>query len=294
MSVLYSNGSVLPCLIKNDIVKSRKVSFLKWKITKTRSTPAGGYLQATEFEIYRNATKYSWANNVSITSDMVGNTGQEIDCLIDGDLYTKFCTPDWGEVQSNECNIIIALGETITLDGNSSYLYITGGDEESRDPISWEIYGSLDGVVWDLLDSRSNATITTNRTAETFAYPFSHIVGEGEGSTTQKVEGTFTSPSSQHGIVDVEVGFKPDMLMVFMPLSGGNQDTVSYWEKDASWAETSAVWCLQPAEGASYLVALDRVDGETGIQAINDDGFSYMANGWNTQNCPCRYVAIKY
>lgn len=108
----------------------------------------------------------------------------------------------------------------------------------------------------------------------------------------KKAEGTFVSASTQYGIVDVDCGFKPDLIMVFMPFTGG--DTVSYWEKDASWAQTKAIWCLVPAEGVAYDVNLDRVDGETGIQAINDDGFSFMSNGWNTQGVTCRYVAIKY
>lgn len=120
------------------------------------------------------------------------------------------------------------------------------------------------------------------------------VVVDGKGNAT-KVEGTFTSASTQYGIVDVNVGFKPDLVMVFMPLTTNpTVDTCSYWEKDASWAETSAIWCLTPAEGASYEVELGRVTGETGIQQINDNGFSYMSNGGNTQGCSCRYIAVKY
>lgn len=121
---------------------------------------------------------------------------------------------------------------------------------------------------------------------------FEDYTGGGTENGVQKAEGTFVSASTQYGIVDVDCGFKPDLVMVFMPFTGG--DTVSYWEKDADWAENNAIWCLVPAEGVAYQVALDRVDGETGIQAINDDGFSFMSNGWNTQGITCRYVAIKY
>jgi len=115
---------------------------------------------------------------------------------------------------------------------------------------------------------------------------------------TQAIEGaqvdtgTFVSASTQYGIVDIDCGFQPDLIMVFMPFTGG--DTVSYWEKDADWAENNAIRCLVPAEGVAYDVDLGRVSGETGIQAINDDGFSFMSNGWNTQGVTCRYVAIKY
>ena len=105
-------------------------------------------------------------------------------------------------------------------------------------------------------------------------------------------QGTFVSASTQHGIVDVNVGFKPDLIMVKLPFTGG--DTSSYWEKGMSWAETTAFWNLKPVENVTYLVELGRTTGETGIQAINYNGFSFMSNGGNTQGVTCEYVAVKY
>lgn len=272
--------------------QSKSVSYLKWQITKTRSVPAGGYMQVSEFYLYLNAVLYNWSNNVSITSNMTGVSSQEIDKLIDGNTGTKFCTHDWGGVQTNECNIVISLGETIVLDPHSTYAFVTGGDEPSRDPISWKIYGSTDGSNWFLLDEVDDADITSNRQTETQKFKFNEL-GPLVGNAT-KVEGQFTSASTQHGIVDVNIGFKPDLVMVFMKLGDTGQDTCSFWEKDASWAETKAIWCLVPAESSSYEVTLGRLSGETGIQQINNDGFSYMSNGANTRGCTCRYVAVKY
>jgi hypothetical protein len=190
-----------------------------------------------------------------------------------------------------------------------------------------KVQGSLDGLTWEnLLIGGDTVEITAplqtfatieiplNDTVEysmiriygmdafTVYYAPSLFIDEiyvygGEsyvGGNCTKAEGTFVSASTQHGIVDVDCGFKPDLLMVSLPLGVGVNDTVSYWEKDMSFAENNAVWCLQPAEGSSYTVALGRVDGETGIQAINDDGFSFMSNAWSTQGVTCRYVAIKY
>lgn len=105
-------------------------------------------------------------------------------------------------------------------------------------------------------------------------------------------QGTFVSASSQFGIVDIDCGFKPDLVMVRLPF--GNNDTTSYWEKGMSWAETHAMWNLYPAESVLYYVELDRQSGETGIQAINDNGFSFMSNGGNTQGVTCEYIAVKY
>lgn len=112
-----------------------------------------------------------------------------------------------------------------------------------------------------------------------------------KGNATVK-QGTFISASSQYGIVDVDCGFEPDMVMVKLPFTGG--DTVSYWEKGLSYAQNSAIWCLKPAENVAYEVALDRQSGETGIQAINNNGFSFMSNSGNTQGATCEYIAVKY
>lgn len=105
-------------------------------------------------------------------------------------------------------------------------------------------------------------------------------------------QGTFISANTQYGIVNVNVGFKPDLVMVTMPFTNG--DTVSYWESGMSWAENTAIWCLRPVESVAYAVTLGRTTGETGIQQINNDGFSFMSNATNTRGVTCEYVAIKY
>ena len=381
---------------------TKDVAYLKWQILKTRNVPNNGFLQIADFYLYQNAEKYSWDSNVSISTDMAGATGYEIANLIDGNSNTKYATGQWGSSQTNECNIVISLGETITLDAHSTYSFCTPNDETSRDPVSWKLYGSTDGTTWELLDKRTDATVPTDRYRETISFPVSEVEGGGGDSpvetkeliysidesqggawvnsnidTTQFIElyfrytdsvsgddytaivkiediavytggadvyttvfpsavsglafnvriynnelyvsfngvgvntkvvgiykkvtvkgnatvkqGTFVSATSQFGIVDVDCGFKPDMIMVKLPFTGG--DTVSYWEKGLSYAQNSAIWCLKPVENVSYEVALGRVDGETGIQAINDDGFSFMSNGGNTQGVTCEYIAVKY
>lgn len=117
-------------------------------------------------------------------------------------------------------------------------------------------------------------------------------IGNIPSGSTNIVSGTFTSASEQYGIVDIDCGFEPDMVIVSLPFDG--VDTTSYWERNISWADEYACWNLYPAEGVVYFVELDREYGETGIQAINDDGFSFMSNGWNTLDVTCNYVAVKY
>lgn len=117
--------------------------------------------------------------------------------------------------------------------------------------------------------------------------------GGGGGGDTSKIKtGTFTTENTQYGLSEIDCGFKPDLVVVFLPIS--QKDTTSYWEKNASWAATSAIWCIKPAENAAYEVTLGRTTGETGIQSITDTGFKFIVNGSNTRNIECKYVAVNY
>ena len=159
---------------------TKSVSYLKWKITKVRgTTPKDGTLQAAEFKLYQNGTLYSWNSNATVTSDMTPFSGYEASRLIDGNNATKFATSQWGNVQVNECNIVFSLGETITLDSKTTYTYVTGNDEVSRDPISWVLYGSEDGTNWEELDSQTDFTSVTGRLTETLANGFLTKINSG-------------------------------------------------------------------------------------------------------------------
>ena len=143
---------------------TKSISYLKWEITKTKGNPpANGCLQIAEFYLYQGDTLYSWNANVSITTDMQGVSNEGVDKLIDGNRGSKYNTQNWGSTQTNDCNIVISLGETITIDNKSLYYYVTANDEPSRDPISWKLYGSTDGTNWELLDTRNDISITDIR-----------------------------------------------------------------------------------------------------------------------------------
>lgn len=116
-----------------------------------------------------------------------------------------------------------------------------------------------------------------------------NVSGGGGGTTSS---GTFVSANSQYGIVNIDCGFEPDMVIVTLPFNAG--DTTSYWWREASWGAEKAIWELRPAEPSTYVNDLNRSSGETGIQAINSNGFSFMSNGGNTRGITCKYFACKY
>lgn len=160
---------------------SKQVSYLKWKITKLRSVPAANAIQAAEFYLYQGDDLYNWNANASVTADLQPVSQSETpDRLIDGTDY-KYCSTQWGHSQTGECNIVISLGETITIDENTSYAYKTASDENSRDPIAWTLYGSSDGTNWEELDIVDNE-IPTSRLATTPKF----VIPIGGGSIEYK------------------------------------------------------------------------------------------------------------
>lgn len=139
-------------------------SYLKWQLLKTRGNPPhAGAIQASEFYVVVNGSDYSWGN-ATITSNMAGaSVQQDVTSLIDGNILTKYCTVAWGSVQTNECDITITLDGPISASDITGYAFVTGEDENSRDPISWKLYGSSDGTNWDLIDEQTDYAVTTER-----------------------------------------------------------------------------------------------------------------------------------
>lgn len=147
---------------------SKQISYLKWRITNTRSNPSASALQLSEFYLYLNDVLYNWNSNVSISASLGATSANEsIDHIIDGSVDTKYVTTQWGGSYVGQCDIVIALGETITVDNNTSYAYATGDDEPSRDPVGWALWGSSDGSNWFVLDAKDNASVPTERKTST-------------------------------------------------------------------------------------------------------------------------------
>lgn len=115
------------------------------------------------------------------------------------------------------------------------------------------------------------------------------------GSKYIQATGSFTSGTSSGAKVEVNCGFKPDLVMVDMEF--GNGFTRATYLSTAWYEETDhpiSVWDLRPMENVIYAITPGSVGGETGITDLTDTGFKYRSNGWNTQNKACTYTAIKF
>ena len=118
-------------------------------------------------------------------------------------------------------------------------------------------------------------------TTEIFAPNGSSEIGSSSG--------TFTSPTSSQGTIHIDLGFKPDIVTVFLPLN--NKNTCSYFNKFIR--TDGAYWDLRPAENNNYFNSFESATGETGICGIDETGFTFRTNSANTFNKECSYTAYK-
>lgn len=148
-----------------------KFRYLKWHITKKRNP--GLAIQVSEFQLLDiNNNIYTFPSGTAVTSTPAGyaTLNETADKLIDGLTSTKLCvnTGDWSSSSSQTGNLVIIFdvgeGNTINLSNYYRYSYFTGNDDSDRDPITWTLYASNDGDVWELLDNRAEQTqIPTER-----------------------------------------------------------------------------------------------------------------------------------
>ena len=111
----------------------------------------------------------------------------------------------------------------------------------------------------------------------------------GGSSEMKTASGTFTSPATSQGTIRVDLGFKPDIISVILPLN--NKNTCSYFNKFLR--NDGAYLDLKPAENNIYFNTFDSPTGETGICGIDETGFTFRTNAMNAGNKECSYVAYK-
>lgn len=127
---------------------------------------------------------------------------------------------------------------------------------------------------------------------DTFAIMANNIA-QISSSSGNIVSGEFTTASTSQGIVNIDCGFRPDILLVFLPISSNTSGyTTAYYAKTLS--TKYSIWCLHPTENMTYTILLGSTsNGESGIQNITDTGFAFRCNASNTQNRKCTYIAYK-
>ena len=126
--------------------------------------------------------------NATLTVSQPGTGKHKPEMLFDGDVNTKFYCG----------RISFPFSATLKFkDGAktaSAYTIVSGNDLPSRDPKSWEFYGSNNGTNWTLLDTRSTETVKKRHQTRTFEIakpqPFSSYklqVTENQSGTSLQI-----------------------------------------------------------------------------------------------------------
>ncbi|MDD2600378.1 MAG: hypothetical protein PHO37_14345, partial [Kiritimatiellae bacterium] len=162
-------------------------------------TNYGSGYQLSEFQLMLNGVKVPYPAGTLGTSPGVnpGNEGPEkaIDGSVDTKFYIKSIQP-----------LIVELSELVRFDG---YRWYTANDSTGRDPLSWIVEISEDGVRWSTVDSRdysANAgAITTGRKALAGTW----TVGAGAMNVLSDLSRTIIAAPAELAVVSVSETIGP-------------------------------------------------------------------------------------
>ena len=149
--------------------------YYRWILTERRSTDDGGYnaIQVSELEFYdKDKNLISWPSDVSIKSSLDTSWNEPITNLVDNKINNKWGCNRWGSGKTGKCVIDIYAPN---MQIPSYYGYVTGSDMPARDPVSWKLYYSFDGLKYYEASTMEQATdIPTGRNAKTEKWPFNY------------------------------------------------------------------------------------------------------------------------
>lgn len=175
--------------------------YYRWILTERRSTDDGGYnaIQVSELEFYdKDKNLISWPSDVSIKSSLDTSWNEPITNLVDNKINNKWGCNRWGSGKTGNCVIDIFAPN---MQVPSYYGYVTGSDMPARDPVSWKLYYSFDGLKYYEASSMEQATnIPTDRNAKTEKWPFNYRSPTPSPSPTptpiEKPGGSISTPET--------------------------------------------------------------------------------------------------
>ena len=206
--------------------------YYRWILTERRSTDDGGYnaIQVSELEFYdKDKNLISWPSDVSIKSSLDTSWNEPITNLVDNKINNKWGCNKWGSGKTGKCVIDIYAPN---MQIPSYYGYVTGSDMPARDPVSWKLYYSFNGLKYYEASTMEQATnIPTGRNAKTEKWPFNYQSPTPSPSPTpaptEKPGGSISTPETGKpggdggdttGILAVLVEIRDNMIQGFLDI----------------------------------------------------------------------------
>jgi hypothetical protein len=139
--------------------------YVRWLVNERQSFPED-VLQVADFRLRHRGSVVAWDPRVDcqVPEGTFGGGGTEgPDKLVDNNSSTKMVLLNFalstGTV-TGYARIVIDNKVPIEFD---AYDFVTGNDFPGRDPATWTLEGSEDGVAWTMLDWRVREPITSSR-----------------------------------------------------------------------------------------------------------------------------------
>ena len=194
--------------------------YYRWVITERRGTDDGGYnaIQVSELEFYdKDKNLILWPSDVSIKSSLDTSWNEPITNLVDNKINNKWGCNKWGSGKTGNCVIDIYAPN---MQIPSYYGYVTGSDMPARDPVSWKLYYSFDGLKYYEASSMEQATdIPTDRNAKTEKWPFNYQSPTPSPSPTPApTEKPGGDTGDTTGILAVLVEIRDNMIQGFLDI----------------------------------------------------------------------------
>lgn len=230
--------------LSKSYAKEEKFRYLRIVVNALRGNTT--VFQVSEIKILsKTGESMPWPTETLVTSTMAETSEAESPKkLIDGSVETKFCSAHF----SPGAQINIDLKSNV-LDRKeyTSWQWFTANDSPERDPVSFELLVSSDGINFTTLDSASNVTITETRNM--LAYSGS-IGGLPTGYTeVQYIQSTGTqyidTGVTPGNTTKVEIDFEPTSLDAHHLMILGTRNTSSGGDQFViGWAghKSPAVW----------------------------------------------------
>jgi len=143
--------------------------YFRFAPTALRDPATANAVQISEFAILSGTTRLT-GMTISATNNN-SPVGEEPSMAGDNSTSTK-----WLSLNKTTSTLVYTFPTTVVCDG---YRWATGNDETNRDPVSWTVSGSTDGVNYITLDTRTNYAGTLNRSTFNPDFQFG---GGGGGS----------------------------------------------------------------------------------------------------------------
>ena len=232
--------------------------YLKWSITAYKANTSETIIQVSELYLKYTGSAVSWGS-ATITNPNGNNPSNEGPAnLIDGNISSKVLDFDIDVNGSSVFIIDAGSGNTLQAD---SYYYVTGGDAEQRDPISWTIEGSNDGTNYTVLHTVTNATITSGRRTSTQEFSMATITNKNKKNTgVWSMDADYLNAELQDTSIDIDTVYGTTYLREitsfptqFSSGSGGGGQVDVTWIFDMTFSTTDTGCILDQGGGTDGL-----------------------------------------